>query len=119
MDITERVQMSQEDKAKVVEKGVKQFARLEKGLAAGKEALLALEGMFYDAYGNSMITGTECMEAVAQCGVWRGKLAEIEAGVYPFHAEQTARAKAQEVDSGGPYAVLAKIAPPSTMDGGR
>ncbi len=55
---------------------------------------------------------------IARVGVWRGKIAEVEGMVYPAHAADTAEAQRLNVDIAGPYAVLEKIAPPSTRDTG-
>lgn len=107
-----------DERRKLVEKGVPLIGRLETRLHTARADLAALEGMLKQGYRLGMINGTECMVSVSKAARMAGAIAAIEEELYPFHARITELAKAAGVDMGGPYAVLTKYAPPAPRDSG-
>lgn len=107
------VNMSQEDKINVVQRGVNEFAKVETALEQAVEGLTALMQIYLDGAGEDMASGGWVVKERARFARFIGRIGELQEDVYAAHERGTAVAKSNDADVAIPegYVVV--------MSGGR
>lgn len=110
---------AQERKTQVVAAAAIDLGKAEKALDEAARAFITLVDHADYAYVEGILTGTQCNTIKGRLRAWAGAIGEIEAAVYPFHAEMTELAKAQKCDVPLEYATLEGKKPVTKSGGGR
>jgi hypothetical protein len=107
------VNMTQESKFAIAQRGVTAFAKVETGLEQAVLGLQELMQIYLDGGNEDMAAGTFVLKERAKMARWIGTLGELQEKVYACHERGTAVARNNDADAAIPegYAVI--------MSGGR
>lgn len=107
------VNMSQEDKIAIVQRGVNAFAKIETALETAIEGLNELSAVYLDGGAEDMASGGFVVKERAKFARFIGRLGELQEDVYAAHERGTAVAKNNDADVAIPQGYVV------VMSGGR
>lgn len=92
------VNMSQDEKIAIVQRGVNAFAKIETSLETAIEGLNELMQVYLDGGAEDMAAGGFVVKERAKFARFIGRIGEIQEDVYASHERGTAVAKSNDAD---------------------